>query len=117
LTFAIPGLSVSYADLKEVLDRRHSAACVHDASQTLGAFRVINCAKLAGGSPKVQMKQWRNAVNPRINLALGLFCAAIAVSIMAVDVPYYAIVASIAIVVIFGTWLILVLRARSSRSD
>ncbi|WP_213454623.1 hypothetical protein [Rhizomonospora bruguierae] len=59
-------------------------------------------------------------MSPRINLVLGLICSAIAISILAVRVPYYATIASISVILILAVWASLIIptiRRRSRASE
>ncbi|WP_165947274.1 hypothetical protein [Micromonospora sp. 15K316] len=47
----------------------------------------------------------------RSNVVLGCLCAALAASILAVHVPYYAIFASAALVIVLAGWFAVLVKA------
>jgi len=49
-------------------------------------------------------------MNPRTNLLLGIIGTAIAASILAFDFPYHATIAAALLILLFASWLFLVLR-------
>jgi hypothetical protein len=54
-------------------------------------------------------------LHPRFSVAFGCLVAALAASIIAVRVPYYAIFASAALVVALVAWVVVLARARRGR--
>ncbi|GAA4955440.1 hypothetical protein [Actinoplanes utahensis] len=48
----------------------------------------------------------------RISLVCGCLCSALAASIMAVPLPYHAIVAAAALGIVFAVWIILLSHRR-----
>ena len=76
---------------------------------TAGTYRVVSLTGL--GQP-----QWRfRVLHPRFSVAFGCLVAALAISIVAVRVPYYAIFASAALVVTLVTWIVALARAGRGR--
>jgi hypothetical protein len=60
--------------------------------------------------------QWRSSVlHPRFSLAFGCLVAALAISILAIRVPYYAIFASAALVLTLVVWVVALARAGRRR--
>jgi hypothetical protein len=47
---------------------------------------------------------------PRYSIALGCLASSLAVSIMAIRVPYYAIFASLALLIVLVVWVVLLRR-------